>query len=242
MGLIGNPVDHSLSPFIHNFFAKQLNDDVVYAAFNVAPDSLIHAICGAAALGFTGLNVTSPHKVAAAKHVVSLETLAAQVGAVNLLKLADGGYVGYNTDVYGVQRAFGHHKIDVTGKTIAIVGAGGGAAAAAVAMAQMGCKKINFINRTAANAKKLASRLREHYAINTEIGVADADVLILATPSDACIMGNYDVIFDMNYASSAHAFNGLEMLVYQAALSYAIIRNAKVPQNIINDALQALTE
>ena len=245
MGIIGNPVTHSLSPFIHNFFAQQLGNDIVYTAFDVTAHNFVAAVAGAKALGIIGLNVTAPHKSEAARLAVSLDASAKQADAVNLLKLSDKGYVGYNTDIHGVEKAFEHRGIDVSGKTVALVGAGGAARAAAVAMAQMGAKKIFIINRTRGKAEVLANILAMYYNIDIEICKlcnCVADVLILATTPDFIPqrLDHFDIIFDVNYHPPSRiprAFGGTEMLVYQAAQTYEIIMGITVPLKIINEIL-----
>jgi len=245
MGIVGSPIAHSLSPFIYNYIAQQLGDDIAYAAFDVPSTDFAAAIEGARSLGIISLNVTAPHKAEAARLAVSLDNLAKHADAVNLLKLTPSGYVGYNTDIYGIQRTFEHHGIDVSGKTIALVGAGGAGRAAAIAMAQMGAKKIFIINRTHAKAETLANILAMHYNMDTEICQLHqcmADVLILATSPDYVPDGldRFDAIFDVNYHPPnrvPRAFGGLEMLVFQAVQTCEIILGVVVPVKIIDKIL-----
>ena len=249
MGIMGSPVAHSLSPFIHNFIAKQMCNNIVYTAFDVAQNNFATAVKGAEALGIIGFNVTSPHKSEAVKLAVSIDNLAKQADAVNLLKLTKEGYVGYNTDVYGVQKAFEHQGqgIDIQGKTITLIGAGGAGRAAAIAMAQMGAKKVLISNRTRSKAEVLANILKMHYNIDTEVcknHEQSQEILILATTPDYIPAGieGFGIIFDVNYHPQnriPRAFGGIEMLVYQAALTYEIILGVTVPVTIIN---QILTE
>ena len=245
MGVIGNPVFHSFSPFIHNAIAQKLGDNIVYTAFNVDATDFTTAVKGAEALGIIGLNVTAPHKSEAARLAVSVDALAMQADAVNLLKLTEDGYIGYNTDIYGVRKAFEHMSIDVTGKTAALVGAGGAGRASALAMAQMGAKKIHIINRTRSKAEVLANILEMHYNINIdicELRNCDADILILATTPEFVPqeLGRFNTIFDVNYYPANRvpcAFGGLEMLVYQAVQTYEIVLGVTVPVTIIDEIL-----
>ena len=245
MGVIGSPIAHSLSPLIHNLFAGHFGSNIVYTAFDVAPQNLTTAVEGARALGIIGLNVTAPHKSEAAKLAASLDASAKQIGAVNLLKLSEVGYVGHNTDIYGVKKALEYKGIDMSGKTAALVGAGGAAGAAAVSMAQLGAKKVFIINRTRSKAESLANILDMYYNIDTEIcELCDcaADVLILAATPDFTPQGldRFNIIFDMNYHPPnriSRAFGGPEMLVYQAAKSYEIILGTEVPAKIIDEIL-----
>jgi len=251
MCIIGSPVSHSLSPFIHNYFAKQFSDDVAYLIFDVAPENLGAAIKGIEALGMVGLNVTSPHKANVMKYAASMDVTAQEASAVNLLKLTVDGFVGYNTDIYGIQMAFRHRDIDVAGKKVAIFGASGTGRAAAIAMAQAGCKKIVFTNRTRNKADFAADALKSHYEVDTSVcdmgdfDEIDADILIMAVLPGIAPQNlqRFPVIFDANYAPSsccAEAFGGLEMLVYQAAQTYEILRGIIVPQDVIDEVLNLL--
>ncbi|MCL2376313.1 MAG: shikimate dehydrogenase [Defluviitaleaceae bacterium] len=251
MGIIGSPVSHSLSPFIHGFFAKQFSDDVIYTTFDVAPENLSAAVRGAQALGIIGFNVTSPHKSNVLKYITALDISAQHISAANLLKLTDAGFIGYNTDIYGVQMAFRHRDIDVAGKKVAIFGASGTGRAAGSAMAQEGCKKITFINRTRSKAELAASMLKNHYEIDISVcdiesfDKVDDDILIMAVlpgivPRN---LQRFPVIFDANYSPSGccpEAFGGLEMLVYQAAQTYEILRGIPVPKEMVDEALNIL--
>jgi len=251
MCLIGSPVCHSFSPFIHNFFATQFSDDVVYTTFDVTPENLDVAIKGAKGLGLVGLNVTSPHKADVMKYTAEMDVTAQMASAVNLLKLTTDGFVGYNTDIYGIQMAFRHRGIDVSDKKVAIFGASGTGRAAAIAMAQEGCKEMVFTNRTRSKVDFAADMLRSHYKIEVSVcdmvdfDKIDADVLIM-TVLPGIVPQNlqrFPVIFDANYSPSgccAKAFGGLEMLVYQAAQTYEILRGITVPQGMIDEVLDIL--
>lgn len=251
MGIFGSPVNHSLSPYIHNFIAQRLGDNILYTAFDVTASDFAAAVTGARALGIIGFNVTAPHKAQAAQLAVSMDATASRAAAVNLMKLTAHGYAGYNTDIYGVCMAFKYHGIDVANKTIALVGAGGSAGAAAAAMAQMGAKKIFIINRTFSKAEFLANNLGMYYNINTEICEIDkpaaqaADILILATTPNFLPTGinHFNTIFDVNYhppgrTGLAQTFGGPEMLIFQAVQTYEIILGVTVPDKIIDEILK----
>jgi len=249
MGIIGSPVSHSLSPLIHNTFARRLGDNIIYTAFDVTKNNFVTAIKGAEALGIIGFNVTAPHKATAAQIAISIDHLAKQVNAINLLKLTRDGYIGYNTDIYGICKTFEHHKIDIANKTVTIIGAGGAGRAAAIAMAQMCAKKINIANRTYSKANVLAKSLRMHYNIDIdvcELGMPSvADILILATTPDYAppSFDQFDIIFDVNYHPPnriPRAFGGIEMLVYQAVKTYEILLETNVPHDIIDEILMTI--
>lgn len=162
-GVIGNPIGHTLSPFIHNTVAKEINRDLVYTAFKVTEAGLENAIKGAFELGIAGLNVTVPHKKAIMPYLYSLDTTAAAVGAVNTIKLTEKGYIGYNTDMVGVYYALKDKNIQIENKTVLILGAGGAANACVAMAASKGAKKIYVANRTIENAQMLCDHVSQYY-------------------------------------------------------------------------------
>lgn len=187
-GLIGDPVSHSLSPFIHNTLAEKSGDDIAYASFRVKPDELEKAVSGAHSLSIKGLNITIPHKAHVMDFLVEIERTALEAGAVNTLLYKPNGYCGFNTDVTGIAKTFETRKIDITGKKIVILGAGGGARAAAIAMAKGGASEINIVNRSEENTYTLAGQVNMYYqtAVNVvkqnEIeDIGRADIMINAT-------------------------------------------------------------
>ena len=99
-GVIGNPVGHSLSPMMHNYYGEALKLDYIYVPCNVDDDKVGEAVRGAYALGFEGINVTVPHKQRVMEHLLAIDDAARCIGAVNTLVRMEGGYKGYNTD-YG---------------------------------------------------------------------------------------------------------------------------------------------
>jgi shikimate dehydrogenase len=165
LGIIGNPVKHSISPIIQNAIAEKLGDNYIYAPFHVENGFVEDAVKGAYALNIKGLNVTMPHKQAVLPHLCALDKGAEAVGAVNTLKYTEHGYVGYNTDMIGVMNTLRSADMDMRGKTAAILGAGGGARAAAVALSELGAKKLYIVNRNLSAAETLAKNIQLHYDI-----------------------------------------------------------------------------
>src|SRR5699024_1128296 len=104
-GLIGDPVEHTLSPVIHNTLAQETGRNLVYVPFSVKAEQVEDAVRGAWALSIRGLNVTASHKSAVIPYLSSVEREAALIGAVNTLVPEEGGYRGYNTDLTGLGRA-----------------------------------------------------------------------------------------------------------------------------------------
>ncbi|QLG60718.1 shikimate dehydrogenase family protein [Halorarum salinum] len=156
-GLIGRPVEHSLSPPMHEAGFEALGLDARYVTFE--PTDAAAAVSGAAALGVAGLNVTVPFKEDALA-AVDPDDLAARVGAVNTVDLSTDPPTGHNTDVAGVTRAFDHHGVPLDGAAAVVVGAGGAARAAAFALAGT-VASLHVANRTPERAERLAADVRD---------------------------------------------------------------------------------
>ena len=157
-GLIGNPVEHTLSPLIHNTLSELLGRNLVYVPFLVQAEGLENAVKGAYALGLEGLNVTVPHKERILPYLTEVDGLAEKIGAVNTLVRCGGGYKGYNTDMPGLYRAMTGDGIRVEGEQVLILGAGGVARAVAVMLAEK-AERIYLLNRTVEKAAAIADEV-----------------------------------------------------------------------------------
>lgn len=158
-GLIGNPVEHTLSPAIHNFLASELGDNLVYVPFRV-PEGLVgDAVGGAYALNLLGCNVTVPYKSQVLPFLKEVDGLAGRIGAVNTLVRTEGGFKGYNTDMPGLFRAFCSDGVKVEGESALILGAGGVARAVAMLLTEKGAGHIILMNRTVERAKAIAEEV-----------------------------------------------------------------------------------
>ena len=133
-GVIGNPVEHSLSPAIHNAAFQKLGLNCVYLAWKV--EAIGDAIKGLRALGnFRGASVTVPHKVSAMSFLDHVEATARQIGAINTIVAEKGQLTGYNTDATGALRALREGGVELTERRIVMLGSGGAARAIAFALA-----------------------------------------------------------------------------------------------------------
>ena len=159
-GLLGNPVGHSMSPFMQNQFLEQCDIDGAYLAFAVEKDAIGEAIKGMHALGMQGANVTIPHKEAVIPYLCGMSKAAEACGAVNTLIYTPEGYYGDNTDGAGLLAALEvNNGWKADGKRILIIGAGGAAKGVAVAMALQGAAEICIANRTIEKAQSLADQI-----------------------------------------------------------------------------------
>ncbi len=161
-GLIGNPVEHTLSPMIHAFLAERMHLNMTYVPFCVKED-LKSAVKGANALGIQGMNVTVPDKIDVIPMLKEIDELALEIGAVNtLVPIKDGGYKGYNTDISGLKRAMESDGIFLKGKSVVVLGAGGAARAVAFLLAKEEADKIYILNRTFEKAKVIAEHVNRY--------------------------------------------------------------------------------
>lgn len=246
-GLVGNNIKGSLSPIIHNYLSDYYNINSVYATFTVQSD-IKGAVEGAKLLNIQGLNVTMPYKEAVVPFVEVDET-AKVIGAINTLKLTDNGYVGYNTDWYGIFKTFVINNIDVENKDVLIVGAGGSAVAAAYALIKLNPRKIYIQNRTREKSVKIKDLFSDlfdgeisivnnientqiHGIINTTpLGNNESANMV---PVNVKEVQNLEFVIDIIYNPSRtklllecdkigiKGINGLDMLVYQAIRSFEI--------------------
>ena len=133
--IVGHPVGHSLSPAIHNAAFDALGLDYVYVAHDVLPDRLRQAVEGARALGYRGLSVTIPHKVAALACVDEVDAAARSIGCINTVVHEGGTLMGYNSDGLGALKALREADADPANRRVVILGSGGAARAIAVSLA-----------------------------------------------------------------------------------------------------------
>lgn len=166
-GVIGNPVGHSLSPMMHNYYGEALKLDYIYVPCNVDDDKVGEAIRGAYALGFEGINVTVPHKQRVMEHLLAIDDAARCIGAVNTLVRMEGGYKGYNTDADGLYRAIMGHGINPEGKDCLMIGAGGAAKAVAYMLMKHGAASVVILNRTMDKARTLAEEMNRQFGRET---------------------------------------------------------------------------
>ncbi len=161
VGVIGDPVEHSRSPQMHNAAFAKAGLDYVYVPFHVRPDDLADAIAGFKAINVVGINVTLPHKQAVIRFLTSISREAELIGAVNTLIFNEGEIYGDNTDAPGVLKALeedGNMSVPV-GEDVVVLGAGGAARAVVVALALAGVACITIANRTVEKAVSLAAEL-----------------------------------------------------------------------------------
>jgi shikimate dehydrogenase len=168
-GIIGDPINHSLSPVIHNTVFQALGWNCLYIPCHVTPDNLPAAVRGLKALNFKGFNVTIPHKQAIYSEMDEVLGDAGRSGSINTVIHRDGKLYGASTDGIGLVNSL---KTDggfqLTGKNVLLVGAGGAAAAVIYSLIEAGINQLWLMNRSQANA----AALKEKVLVNTGFEVA----------------------------------------------------------------------
>jgi len=192
VGLIGWPVEHTLSPTMHNAAFDALGLNYRYLPLPVEPGRVEAAMRGLPALGFRGANVTVPHKQAVMPHLEEITDSAQAIGAVNTIVVQDGRLVGHNTDGHGFLATLRKPGFKPAGKRALVLGAGGAARAVVYALAQANCT-VAIHNRTVQRAAKLAHDMQDMdlcapvtwTPINTQItdlNLDQFDLLVNTTP------------------------------------------------------------
>lgn len=174
--VIGEPIDHSLSPVIQNAAFCALNIDCVYTAFRVNSSDIANALSGIRALGVLGLNVTMPHKEAVIAYLDWIDETAKFLNSVNTIHHKDGKLLGYSTDGIGALRALKENRADPQGKRVLILGAGGAARSIAYSLIQE-ADELFILNRTVSEAKKLAETLKHKFDKKISVGSLSPEII-----------------------------------------------------------------
>lgn len=256
VGVIGDPIEHSRSPAMHNAAFAALDLDWVYVAFPVARGEGVEAVRGVRALGLAGLNVTMPHKPDAASACDELAPEAAALGAVNTVVNAGGALLGHSTDGDGFLRALDDEGVSVAGRDALVVGAGGAGRAIAHALGRAGAA-VTVAARRPDAAADAAALVPGGVAVGLdEIVVEGFDVIVNATPVgmrgerppvDAARLREGQFVYDTVYpadtplvlearARGLRAAGGLGMLVHQGALSFALWTGVAPPLDVMRAA------
>lgn len=184
VGVIGDPVDHSLSPLLHNTAFVEMGLDWVSVGFPVAAGQAQTALAGMRALGIAGLSVTMPHKEAVAALVDRTTPVATRLDAVNCVTLASGELVGSNTDGEGFVAALRHGDgFEPGGKKCLVIGAGGAARAVILALAEAGAAEMIVVNRTESRATVAAALAGPVGRVGRPEEAGTADLVVNATPA-----------------------------------------------------------
>ena len=261
-GVIGHPINHSLSPILHGHWIEKYNVQGHYDAYDVEPKNLKKFIEDAKSK-MVGFNVTVPHKETVFKYCDTVSDLARRVGAVNTVVIKDGKVQGDNTDVFGFSVAL-MESVKAQGKILrknkaVILGAGGACRAGIVALQEIGFLEIIVVNRTFAKAEKLAVEFGIQAMEMTDLNTALKEATLLVNTSIAGMNGDnvldidmssmhtdgvvYDIVYKPLYtdmlmrakACGLCAVTGIDMLLYQAVSGF---NKWFLVEPVVNDTLR----
>lgn len=207
LGIIGHPVEHSLSPVMHNAAIAALGIDYVYVPFAVEPESLSTALNGLRVLGIRGFNVTIPHKSAILPLLDRISPEAELCGAVNTVCREKDHLVGYNTDGTGLLRSLRDDLgFDPSGSAILVLGAGGAARGALASLCNAGASRIIVANRTRERGEILVERFRDRFQ-KVDFHLSSLDMKQLE-----CHMKSADLLLNTtSVGMNGSSFEGLDL-------------------------------
>ncbi len=254
-GIIGYPVEHSLSPVFQNRAFEFMGIEAVYVPFPVKPEELEQAFWGLRALGVKGLNVTIPHKEKVMKFAEWVSEEAQKIGAVNTIKFSDR-VEAYNTDWIGFKRCL-KELIDPSGRRALVLGAGGSSRAVVFALRSMGIETFIW-NRTPSKAQKLAEEFGLNRVKSPEDVIDHVDIVVNTTSVglrdedgelfDYSKLSPEHTVIDIIYKDTplvkrakgigAKAINGFPMLLYQGVESFRIWTGCEPPVNPLKKTLE----
>lgn len=264
--VIGDPIDHSMSPNMHNAAFRELGMESTYIAYRIPRDELEEGVESLKKTGITGFNVTIPHKISMMKYLDRTDESCSMVGATNTVSNHDGTLKGYNTDMDGFLDPIKKRKIAISGESAFVLGAGGAARAIIAGLAKEGASRVTIANRTTQKAQELslfAAKLGldaltcapndyiqdSRFVINaTSIGMGGED-----TPIRDDMITQDSIIYDIVYRpietglvkkakqKNAAIIYGYEMLLGQAAIAFEIWHQKKAPYAAMKRALVGAT-
>ena len=258
LAVIGDPIDHSLSPFMHNSVFEEHGINGIYLPFRVKDSETAKFAEMAAYLDFSGFNATMPHKINLLGIVDETDENAKNLGAINTVRIRGGKLKGYNTDADGLFRALKRRKAELSGAGVSVLGAGGAAGAIVRGLGSQGVSYVKVINRTVSKAEELCSGLAYADALawtqeNLHSSALSSDIIInctslgmKGTDSDFSdeelkfLDGSSAFVADLIYSPwktklltyaeelGLTVMNGLDMLIYQGLLAFEIMTDSEL--------------
>ena len=241
--VIGNPIEHSLSPKLHNYWIKEKNIDAIYEKKKLDVNDLKKIIFDVKEQRINGINVTVPFKKSVIPFLDELSIEANETQSVNTIYLNDNKIIGHNTDIAGFELAIKYSKYDLTNKEILILGAGGVVSSIIFSLKKMKISKITISNRTKKKAEDLKNLFKDLNIVEwgfipnfdviinaTSIGLNEDDEIKLDYANIGSNKLFYDVIYNpkqTNFLKKAKASgnrteNGKMMFIYQAHQAFTI--------------------
>ena len=256
LGLIGTPVEHTISPEMHSIMANRYGFDFSYLAFDIKNENLKDVILTARAMGARGFNITAPHKIAVMESLDHIDKDAEIMGTVNTVVYENDGIYGYNTDGDGLVNSLEYEGAQILGKKVLMLGAGGSARSIAYKLAKKGAKRLDISSRSKDKIHIICDVIEK----NTDVKVNDEmdktceyDVIINTTPLgmypdiNKTPIENYDMISEKTTVcdiiynpkktillkeaekKGAKIVNGLSMLVLQGIYAFEYFADIKIP-------------
>jgi shikimate dehydrogenase len=263
--VIGDPIDHSLSPNIHNAAFRHLKLDHSYIAYKISAGELDAGIDSLKKIKIAGFNVTIPHKIEIMKFLDDMDTTSKVIGAVNTVSNENGKLKGYNTDMIGFLDPIKKKNLAIKDSQVLLLGAGGAARAIVTAMIKEKANKITIVNRTQENANKLADFAKKIGGNADAVSIQKANELIgdykfiinstsigmknEPSPISTRNISKNSVVYDIVYQpintdlikkskeNGATIIYGYEMLLSQAACSFEIWHKMEAPYDVMKKAL-----
>lgn len=259
--VIGYPIEHSLSPHMHNAALAAMGLDMTYVAFKIHPMDLREAVLGLRALRCVGFNVTVPHKETIMPFLGQVDAEASFIGAVNTVVNKTGKLIGYNTDGIGFMRSLEEEGVDAEGKRVLIIGSGGAARAVSWYLCQHAAE-VALQSRNPETSRVLVQDLSINYtnalSVADQSTIADYDIVINTTPLglkeheertpvDVSALREGQVVVDLIYrdtpllqqarARGLKTVNGLGMLLWQGVFALELFTGEEPPVRVMRDAL-----
>jgi shikimate dehydrogenase len=263
--VIGDPIDHSLSPIIHNAAFKELQLDCTYIAYRIPKGELADGLEGLKKIKISGFNVTIPHKIEIMKYLDNVDEGCSIIGASNTVSNNDGMLKGYNTDMDGFLEPIKRKNLPIEGKEVLLLGAGGAARAIVAGLAKEKVGMITIANRTKDKAVTLEHFAQKIGAETNSISLEDLGrnttdykLIVNATsvglndepsPIPDKIINENSIVYDIVYMPlntdlikkakkvEATIIYGYEMLLGQAIRAFEIWHKTKAPYDIMKKAI-----
>jgi len=263
--VVGDPIDHSLSPTIHNAAFRELGLDCTYIAYRIPKGELADGIEALKKIKISGFNVTIPHKIEMVKFLDRVSEDCSVIGATNTVSNDNGKLIGYNTDMDGFLAPFKKRNLNLKNSNILLIGAGGAARAITAGFAKEKAKKVTIANRTLQNANVLA-QFAHKIGIDAnamtldQVGesASEYDIIVNATsiglnnepsPISTKTINESSIVYDIVYKpinrdlikqskkNGAKIVYGYEMLLGQAALAFKIWHGVEAPYEVMKKSI-----
>ncbi len=170
IAIIGDPIEHSMTPVIQNAALRELGVNVANVAFRVKPENLREAVTGAQSLGILGLMVTIPHKVAVMQYLDEVDPFGKMMGTVNLVHFhPERGAIGYNTDGYGAARSLEEEGVQLKDSRVVLLGGGGAARCLAQKLCLESAAQLTILNRTVSRAEEIAAETERNTGVRPTV-------------------------------------------------------------------------